>query len=212
MQDIYVVFLASGYKVGQLIRFFTRGTYNHVALSLTESPEVMYSFARKNYFEPLNGGFVEETPRRYFFSGRDAQVKICRLRVPQDQYQRILAALEQFRSQAEQTRYDFLSLMLYPLRRQLHLPNSFTCIGFVLSLLEQPDFLSIGQLEQRLSPETVYCGSLRRCTRTRPVKNDPYFSRQHSTLQIWLGAGSALGGLLFSAGRDFGRWLRQRRC
>ena len=59
---LYVVFSATPYRMGKLIRFVTREPYNHVAISTEASLTRMYSFARRFYRTPFYGGFVTEEP------------------------------------------------------------------------------------------------------------------------------------------------------
>ena len=60
MKKIYIVLTHSGTYFSQVIKFFTRYNYSHVAISFDKNINTMYSFGRKQYNNPLFGGFVIE--------------------------------------------------------------------------------------------------------------------------------------------------------
>lgn len=163
MKRIYIVFIASSYKTGNAIRMLTGGTYNHVALALEDSLNVLYSYSRSNFFEPLNGGYQKETPSRYFANHKDAQIRVCEYMVEDDHYQRIQEALMDYGKNQRETCYNFADLLVYPFKIHIPLSRMHTCISFVTELLEIHRFMSIGQLENQCKQHTIYEGSMKEC-------------------------------------------------
>lgn len=183
MKKIYIVFIASNFKSGKLIRFFTRGKYNHVAFSNEPYVSELYSFARYNYYESLLGGFGPEYSNRYLSEGRDIKIKVCQYEVTQEHYERIMEKLDYY-GQAK-TRYNILSVLTYPFKKQVDLPNTHTCISFMLELLELEKSITINKLEEMLSSNVIYEGNLsNRLSYIAPPDEDEFFVRKNPIV-VW---------------------------
>ena len=50
----------------KLVRFFTRYKYSHVAISLSNNCDILYSFGRKKIDSIFNGGFVIQKNKMIF--------------------------------------------------------------------------------------------------------------------------------------------------
>ena len=59
---VYIVISQTGTILSRIIKFLTRKEYNHASISLKDDLSVMYSFGRKNPYNPFLGRFVEESP------------------------------------------------------------------------------------------------------------------------------------------------------
>lgn len=183
MKKIYIVFIASNFKSGKIIRFFTRGIYNHVAFSHEPYVSALYSFARYNYYESFLGGFGPEYSNRYLSQGKDIKIKICQYEVTEEHYERIKDKLEYY-GQAK-TRYNILSVLTYPLKKQVELPDTHTCISFMLELLELDKNITINKLESMLTKDTIYEGNLSdRLSYVAPPDEDEFFVRKNR-FKVW---------------------------
>lgn len=165
-KNLYVVFSATPYRMGRAIRMVTHFQYNHVALALSETG-VLYSFARKYGNVPLCGGFVEESPLRYRNRERRARICVCRIPVTEEQYAAVVHKLNTIQLEKQRYVYNLFSAAAAPLHHRISLPQSYTCIEFVVALLseggiltegETGRFWSISALMDRLSPFEVYRG------------------------------------------------------
>ncbi len=174
MRNIYVAFLASNYKTGELIRFFTRAKYNHVALALEEDMNTLYSFSRLNYYEPFTAGFTQETLARYTVYNKPSYIKICKLEISDDHYARIEEKLRQY-GQDVKAVYNYADVFVYPLNIHIPMEHIHTCISFVLENLEIPEFMKIKELEAYLDDRTMYEGSIQQYLNNREVKEFEYF-------------------------------------
>lgn len=164
---LYIVFSSTPYRVGKMIRKFTREAYNHVSIALDGDLNQMYGFARRYYHTPLYGGFVKESTSRYHFNGQTAQVRICRLPVTGAQYQQISTRLHTMHAQKEQYLYNYLSVFVAPFRRLVPVKNAYICVEFCARLLQEISFpverrkyYSVGDLEALLRPYAVYSGPI----------------------------------------------------
>ena len=183
MKDIYIAFLASNYKSGKFIRAFTRTRYSHVALSSSPQLSEMYSFSRQYYNTPFVAGFVRELPSRYLYNGTDTPVKVCKVSVSDAHYEQILSTIHTFMKNKKQMRYNFLSAFAYPLHKSVKIRDAYICIEFVRFVLGIHDFLTIPQLEKRLSGSVVYEGGMRALANTSSDMDD-YFDRKSFFYQL----------------------------
>lgn len=178
---IYVAFLVTNTNMGRLIRLFTRNQYSHVSIAFEHDLNKMYSFARYNINSPISGGFVVEEPYRYLINNSDIFVKICKIPVSTEEYERIKLEVEFFRQHKEEMIYNTLNAVLSLIKKRLQMKNTFTCLEFVTYLLRYPNLLAIRELEERLEEYVVYYGSYRDITKweQESIDEEDYFRRRH---------------------------------
>lgn len=178
-KHVYVIFSATPYKIGRLIRRFTGETYNHVSIALDGELQQMYSFARRYYHTPFYGGFVHESRGRYHVNGVPSQIRICRLPVSAEDYARLAERLAQMYERREEFLYNHLSIVTIPFRRLVHLKDAQVCTEFVVNQLFQLGiavdprrYYSVGTLEKLLAAQTIYIGD----AFAAPEGDDPFFA------------------------------------
>lgn len=160
MKTVYIVFVSSNYVTGSLIRMVTGWQYNHVALALNPLLPKMHAYSRCNYFEPLNGGYQQETPARYLVDGNDSKIKICGYQVTDEHYARICATLQDYQAHQTETRYNFADILIFPLHKHIPLQRTHTCISFLCEVLELNRYMTVVQLERKLRNQVLYEGSI----------------------------------------------------
>ena len=195
---VYIVFSATPYKIGKLIRTITKERYNHVSLALDRELENMYSFARRYYHTPFYGGFVRESRARYHLNGVPAQVKICRLAVSEKDFEDLAQRLRKMYERREDFLYNHISVLTVPFRRLVHLKDAAICTEFVAGQLQELGmavdsrrYYSVGALEQLLADQTVYEGDA-----PKALQEDPAFFAHHPVPY-------------FTTARTFGRLLQR---
>lgn len=178
---IYVAFLVTNTNMGKLIRVFTRNQYSHVTLAFDRELSKMYSFARYHVNSPISGGFVVELPERYLCNNSDVMVKLCKLPVTKEEYERIRQEITFFHNNRKEMLYNTLNAVLSLLRKRLKMKNTYTCLEFVTHLLRFPNICAIRELERRLEGYVVYNGSFRDIARWEQeyTDDDDYFERRH---------------------------------
>lgn len=166
MKTIYIVFSATPYKMGRMIRAVLRNSYNHVSLAFDEDLSTMYSFARFHVNVPLYGGFVEESLRRHFNGGRASRIKVCRLEIGDENYEQLRSFVSAMESGADRYIYNIYSAIFTPLHVRCLIRDSYTCAEFVgdaLSIaglsIPRGKFHSLAQTERLLSPYVIYEGT-----------------------------------------------------
>ena len=90
MKNVYVILSATPTLVGKVIRKFTKSSFNHSSISLTENWDEMYSFARYRAPNPLVGGFVKEFPQRLSLGkNRTVFIKVYKIPINENQFDKI---------------------------------------------------------------------------------------------------------------------------
>ncbi len=164
----YVAFLSTPYKMGEFIRKMTGFPYNHTAISLSPKMKYLYSFSRHYKNAPFYGGFTKESVLRYRKKDIFAKIKICAVPVSEENYQKAKKRLEFFANHSEEYIYNMISAACFPFKTRVKIKNSFTCVEFVLSMLEKyaeipvlknKKFCSIKELSALLEDYKIYEGS-----------------------------------------------------
>lgn len=165
MASIYIVFSATPYKMGKMIRTVLRSRYNHISLSFDKDLSTMYTFARFHENMPLYGGFVSESPRRYQRDEHHAQLKVCRVEVTEENYIALREFVSRMELRSRKYIYNLYSAMFTPLHVRLLIRDSYTCAEFVgdaLSIagmnIPMGAFHSLKELERLLAPHVIYEG------------------------------------------------------
>lgn len=164
----YVAFLSTPYKMGEFIRKMTGFPYNHTAISLSPKMKYLYSFSRHYKNAPFYGGFTKESVLRYRKKDIFAKIKICAVPVSEENYQKSKKRLEFFTNHSEEHIYNMISAACFPFKTRVRIKHSYTCVEFVLSMLEKyseipvlknKKFCSIKELSALLEDYKIYEGS-----------------------------------------------------
>lgn len=79
-KQLYIVISQTGTLLSRILKQITGAEYNHASISLSRDLERMYSFGRRNPYNPFWGGFVIESPRTGTFK-RFSETKVLVLSV-----------------------------------------------------------------------------------------------------------------------------------
>lgn len=163
---LYILFSATPYRMGRMIRAVTKEPYNHVAIATEEDLTNLYAFARRYYHTPFYGGFVTEHPCRYHHNGVSADIRLYRLPLTSRQWETLQALLTRMRRRADRYLYNHLSALAAPLHRKVPVRDAFTCVEFAVSVLSalgfdfDPNrFYTVGDIAQRLECYHIYTGT-----------------------------------------------------
>lgn len=178
---LYVLFSATPYKMGRMIRSVTGEPYNHVAIATEKDLRDLYSFARRYYTTPFYGGFVTEHPSRYRHNGVAADIRLYRLPLTSRQWETLQTMLSQMRKRADRYLYNHLSALAAPLHIKVRVRDAFTCVEFTVKVLstlgfdfDAKRFYTVGDIAERLSDYHIYTGSF-----PTEAAEDPAFYQSH---------------------------------
>lgn len=196
---IYVLFSATPYRMGRMIRVVTGEPYNHVSIALEEDLKELYTFARRYYRTPFYGGFVTEHPYRYHHNGSTATIRLCRLPVSEEQWQQLRQRIAHMSVHSGRYLYNHLSALLAPLHCKVTVRDAFTCAEFTVSVLQElgydfssRKFYTIGDIDEKLADFRFYDGDFpvppeedKLFFAPRPVSETLYCSTRDILRLIW---------------------------
>ena len=180
---IYVAFLSTPYRMGKFIRKMTGFPYNHTAISLSPKMKYLYSFSRHYKNAPFYGGFTKESVLRYRHKGETALIKICAVPVSEENYQGAKKALLFFENHSEEYIYNMISAACFPFKTRVRIKQSFTCVEFVLSMLQKysdiqviknKKFCSLRELSELLKGFEIYEGSAEKFLKNTGWEGDTF--------------------------------------
>lgn len=179
---MYVLFSRQNTKIGCFIRVFLRNSrYFHVALSLDEKLYTVYSFSRKRHDSPFSGGFMREYPVHYIINAMDVPIKLCRVDMTEEEYAAARARLNDAIKRSESMIYNLFDAAALPFGKRYRLKDAYTCVSFASYVLGMDDVKDIGDLENRLSRNTVFDGGLNELIEKHSLttpEGDCYYERR----------------------------------
>ncbi|HEX2927524.1 MAG TPA: hypothetical protein VHP38_14910 [Ruminiclostridium sp.] len=157
MKNIYVILSATPTMMGKLIRTFTKSSYNHSSISLTEDLNEMYSFARYRASNPLVGGFVKEFPERFTLGkSQHVHIKVLKIPVTDEQYEVIKLFIYGMKEDKEENIYNSLAAIGLLLGFKLQTYKAFTCSDFVASSLVEGKVLLASCISKNVIPDEIH--------------------------------------------------------
>ena len=135
-QRIYIVLSQTGTILSRILHFVTKKDYNHSSISLNRELTRMYSFGRRNPYNPVSAGFVRESPHFGTFKRfPDSDVMVLSLPVSEETYRKMGEHLENMIAAGKELHYDFIGLCCAAFRVNYHRKNHFYCSAFVKDML-----------------------------------------------------------------------------
>lgn len=168
MKNIYVILSATPTMMGKIIRVFTKSSFNHSSISLTEDWNEMYSFARYRASNPLVGGFVKEFPQRLSLGkNKKVYIKVYKIPVTKKQYEEIKLFIYGIRDDCEENIYNSMAVLGILLGFKFNIYKAYTCSDFVAHSLLTGNIISQAYTSRNVVPDemqhlferySVYCG------------------------------------------------------
>lgn len=151
MKDVYIVISQTGTFLSTILKIITGKEYNHASISLDSDLNKMYSFGRKNPYNPFIGVFLIEkinvgTYKRFI----NTKCKVIKISVTVEQYDLILCKLNEMVVDMDKYKYNLLGLFFAAIHINWHSDNKFYCSEFVRYIL------AIGSVDVSMLPEIVH--------------------------------------------------------
>lgn len=154
MKDIYILQMHTGTIPSIIIKLFTGYKYSHVLISLDSSLKKMYSFGRKQLFNPLNAGLVIENIDGEFFKHfKKTKCRIYKLTISNEQYNNLRHILNDFEQNINDYKYDIIGLLFksisVPIKREKH----YVCSQFVAEVLSKANIYTFNKPTSLVKPK-----------------------------------------------------------
>lgn len=167
MKTIYIVLTDTGTLLSKAIGVYTRKDLNHASIAFDKELTEMYSFGRKQRYNPFIGGFVNENATTGIF--RNANCAIYKLDVTEEMYEKMRERVLAFERKKELYKYNFIGLFAVALNVELKRKHAYFCSQFVATIMNEADVKLFSVSPNLVKPEhfsetasfqTVYEGSL----------------------------------------------------
>ncbi len=137
-ESVYIVITQTGTILSRLLKRITHADYNHVSVSADPTLNVLYSFGRKNAYNPFWGGFVKESPKFGTFKRfSETEALVLALPVTKETKEKIESRLTEMYQNRRDYRYDTLGLLLAGLKVLYVRENTYYCSSFVRDFLKE---------------------------------------------------------------------------
>lgn len=136
-KTIYIVLTDTGTLLSKAIGMYTRKDLNHASIAFDEQLTEIYSFGRKQQYNPFLGGFVRENVAEGIFQEADCAVYRCE--VTTEAYMRIRQKIVQFELNQNDYKYNFIGLFGVALNREIQRKRAFFCSQFVATVMQESE-------------------------------------------------------------------------
>lgn len=138
MKKIYILLMHTNTMPARLIKTITRYEYSHVAISLDESCETLYSFGRRRWNSVLDAGFSVETKTGEFFKYfNKTKCKIYEVEITDEQYDAVLDIIKYMENNEHTFKYDFCGIVIRFFNIPITFKNRYVCSYFVADVLQK---------------------------------------------------------------------------
>lgn len=167
---IYVILTRTNTIISKLIHMITNDEYTHASISLDFELKDMYSFSRRNTYNPFIGGFKKEEVDKGVYGGhREIPCTILKLEISQEQYYNAKNMIDEFKFNSDRYKYNYRGLADNLLKKEKYDRNRFLCSEFVYHILEKSKIVDLNIPRNLVRPqnlcslksEIIYKGNLK---------------------------------------------------
>lgn len=138
MKKVYIVLTYTGTLLSKVVRIYTKDQFSHVSISLDKQLDDMYSFGRKNAYNPINAGFIKEKPNKGTFKRfKKTKSEIYSLEIEDDKYETIKKIIESMKISKNTYKFNIIGLFAVALKQKVKRKKSFYCAEFVKYLFDE---------------------------------------------------------------------------
>ncbi|WP_440895591.1 hypothetical protein ACS127_13660 [Amphibacillus sp. Q70] len=150
---IYLLFTNTRTLLTKAIGLYTKADYNHVSLALDPRLKEVYSFGRKQLYNPFWGGFVEENTKEKLFQNADCTIYAYPIDLKQ--CQKLQETLTFFKNRKDSYHYNLLGLFGVMLNKPIQRSNAYFCSQFVAYLLIKAGIVSFDKPPELITPQDI---------------------------------------------------------
>jgi len=153
-RSVYILLTNTGTLFTKMIRTYTRAPYNHASIAFDRELTELYSFGRKNPYNPIDGGFVREDIRTGTFSRYpNTTCVIYELQVTEREVEKMRRVLNVFIRSREKYLYNLLGIIGVAFKEPVEFSNSYFCSQFVAEILHRSGIKIWNKLPALVTPD-----------------------------------------------------------
>ncbi|WP_318153020.1 hypothetical protein [Metabacillus arenae] len=151
---MYILLTDTGTLFSRAIKLYTRAPYNHASIALDQDLNEIYSFGRKDFRNPINGGFVKETLcSGLFFHKPKTSCAVYELTVDQSTYHTLSNVIKEFERKQAEYRYNLLGLLGILLKKAIERKDAYFCSEFVAVVLRNSGIYPFEKPPSLITPD-----------------------------------------------------------
>lgn len=152
-KQFYIVLSQTGTILSKILKFVTKAPYNHASVSFEGDLSTMYSFGRKNAYNPYVGGFVKESIHFGTFKRfSNASIKVINIPLENAQVEAMENYVLEMFENRKKYKYNYFGLWLASFNIVSKRENAFYCSEFVLHVLEKFNLASSSDFNEIIKP------------------------------------------------------------
>ncbi len=187
---LYIVLTRSNTTISKLIKLIKKDEFTHAAISFDKELKQMYSFGRKKFYNPFIAGFKQENLNKGVYKHcKILPGMIMEVEVSKEQYEKAKELLDQFKSNKDFYKYNYMGLVNSLLNKEGYYDNRFLCSEFVYYVLNSSgvaDFKIARNLVRpinflNLNSKVAYKGDLKEINQS----NDDENLKELKVIALW---------------------------
>lgn len=153
---LYIVLTRTNTVMSKLIRTFKNDEYTHAAISLDKELDPMYSFGRRNTYNPFIGRFRKEDINEGVYKFCEVLPgAIIEVEVLKEQYEKAKALLGHFISNSGSYKYNYKGLLHSLFNKPVCSDGRFLCSEFVYHILKESGIADLKVSRNLVRPQSL---------------------------------------------------------
>lgn len=153
---LYIVLTRTNTVMSRLIQILKNDAYTHASISLDKELNYMYSFGRRNMYNPFIGRFRKEDINEGVYKLCEALPgAIIEVEVSKQQYQKAKIILDHFISNSHLYKYNYNGLVHSMLNKPACNDYSFLCSEFVYYILKESGIADLKISRNLVRPQSL---------------------------------------------------------
>ena len=152
-KNVYIVITQTGTILSRTLKAVTGAKYNHASISLSDDLETMYSFGRKNPYNPFWAGFVTEAPNKGTFKRfHKTNALVMEFEIDEENFEKLDNRLTSMLNSQEQYQFNYLGILLAAFGIKRRKENCYYCSEFVKELAQSCELEGADELDKIVHP------------------------------------------------------------
>ncbi|WP_326910998.1 hypothetical protein [Sedimentibacter sp. MB31-C6] len=179
-KHLYIVLTRTNTVLSRMIGLIKNDEYTHAAISLDKGLCQMYSFGRKNVYNPFVGRFVKEDINSGVYGlCKNLQGLVLEVEISKEEYEKAESLLYEFIINRNSYKYNYFGLLNSLLNKEACYNDRFLCSEFVYYILNKSGISDLGIPRNLVRPQdllnlnskVVYKGNLKNVKWSRKIEN-----------------------------------------
>jgi hypothetical protein len=142
--------------ISRLIQLIKNDEYTHASISLDKELNYMYSFSRRNTYNPFIGRFRKEDINEGLYKLCDTlQGVIIEVKVSREQHEKAKALLDHFITNSSYYKYNYMGLLYNLLNKPANRDDRFLCSEFVYHILKESGIADFNISKNLVRPQDL---------------------------------------------------------